>query len=264
MSLTDTHCHLDIEHFDTDRDAVLARAWATGLDRILIPALDVVSCRRVLALTETDPRLFAAIGVHPNSAKTWDDTTLDTLRELASYPKVVAIGEIGLDYHWDFAPKEMQHPVLRAQLELAAELRLPVVIHNRDSTEDVQEILLDWQAELAASGNPLAERPGVLHSYSGGAKAAQKAIAANFYLGVTGPVTFKNAPELQSLISILPLSNLLIETDAPYLAPHPNRGKRNEPAYVKLVAEKIADLKVVSFEEVARQTRENADQLFGW
>jgi TatD DNase family protein len=262
--LTDTHCHLDLEHFDPDRAEVMARAWDAGVERILIPALDVDSCRRVLALADTDPRLFAAIGVHPNSAKTWDAQTLDTLRTLAAHPKVVAIGEIGLDYYWDFAPKEMQHPVLHAQLALAAELHLPVVIHNRDATEDVLAILLDWQARLAASGHPLAACPGVFHSYSGDADAAQKALAANFLLGVTGPVTFKNAPALQALVTELPLEKLLIETDAPYLTPHPYRGKRNEPAYVKGVAEKIAGLKGKSYEEVIRQTGENAARLLGW
>lgn len=262
--LTDTHCHLDLEHFDADRDAVLARAWETDLDRILIPALDVASCQRALALADTDPRLFAAVGVHPNSAKTWDDATLATLRTLAVHPKVVAIGEIGLDYYWDFAPKEIQHPVLHTQLELAAELQLPVIIHNRDSTEDVVAMLLVWQAELVASGNPLAERPGVLHSYSGDVESAERVIKANFYLGVTGPVTFKNASQLQYLISNIPLSCLLIETDAPYLTPHPNRGKRNEPAYVKWVAEKIAALQGVSYDEVARQTAVNAARLFRW
>ena len=263
--LTDTHCHLDLEHFDPDRDAVLARAWETDLDRILIPALDVVeSCQRVLALADSDPRLFAAVGVHPNSAKTWDDATFAVLRAFAAHPKVVAIGEIGLDYYWDFAPQAIQHPVLRAQLQLAAECQLPVIIHNRDATEDVVAMLLDWQAGLVESGNPLAERPGVLHSYSGDAEAAEKVLAANFYLGVTGPVTFKNASALQILISNLPLSRLLIETDAPYLTPHPNRGKRNEPANVKWVAEKIASLKGVSFEEVVRQTAANAVRLFRW
>lgn len=262
--LTDTHCHLDIEHFDSDRAEVMARAWDAGVERILIPALDVDSCHRVLALADTDPRLFAALGVHPNSAKTWDDTTLDTLRALAAHPKVVAIGEIGLDYYWDFAPKEIQHPVLHAQLALAVELNLPVVIHNRDSTEDVLAILLDWQAGLAAANHPLAQRPGVLHSYSGDAEAAQKALAANFLLGVTGPVTFKNAPALQALVTALPLEKLLIETDAPYLTPHPHRGKRNEPGYVKRVAEKIAVLKGVSYEVVIQQTGENAARLFGW
>lgn len=262
--LTDTHCHLDLEHFDADRDAVIARAWDTGLERIMIPALDVESCHRVLALAETDSRLFAAVGVHPNSAKTWDDTTLDTLRALAAHPKVRAIGEIGLDYYWDFAPKELQHPVLQAQLTLAAELHLPVIIHNRESTEDVLAMLIAWQTELAATGNPLATCPGVFHSYSGDADAAQRALAANFLLGVTGPVTFKNAPALQKLVADLPLEKLLIETDSPYLAPHPHRGKRNEPAYVKLVAEKIAALKKMAFEEVIRQTSENAKQLFEW
>ncbi len=263
--LTDTHCHLDLEHFDPDRDAVLARAWDTDLDRILIPALDVVeSCQRVLALADSAPRLFAAVGVHPNSAKTWDDATFAVLRAFAAHPKVVAIGEIGLDYYWDFAPQATQHPVLRVQLQLAADCQLPVIIHNRDATEDIVAILLDWQAELTATGNPLAERPGVLHSYSGDAEAAEKVLAANFYLGVTGPVTFKNASALQTLITHLPLSRLLIETDAPYLTPHPNRGKRNEPANVKWVAEKIASLKGVSFEEVVLQTTANAVRLFRW
>lgn len=262
--LTDTHCHLDLEHFDPDRAAVMARAWETGVERILLPALDVDSCRRVLALADTDPRLFAAIGIHPNSAKTWDDQTLDSLRALAAHPKVVAIGEIGLDYYWDFAPKEVQHPVLHAQLALAAELNLPVIIHNRDSTEDVLAILLAWQAGLSASRHPLAERPGVLHSYSGDAEAAQKALAANFLLGVTGPVTFKNAPALQALVTDLPLERLLIETDAPYLTPHPHRGKRNEPGYVKRVAEKIADLRGITDADVIRQTGENAARLFRW
>ncbi|GAB4581472.1 MAG: TatD family hydrolase [Anaerolineales bacterium] len=262
--LTDTHCHLDLDHFDADRDAVMTRAWEVGVERILIPALDVDSCRRVLALAEMDSRLFAAIGVHPNSAKTWDDNTLNTLRQLAAHPKVVAIGEIGLDYYWDFAPKELQLPVLHAQLALAAELRLPVVIHNRDSTEDILAVLVAWQAELVATGNPLASRPGVLHSYSGDVEAAQKALAANFLLGVTGPVTFKNAATLQDWVKSWPLDKLLIETDAPYLTPHPNRGKRNEPAFVKWVAEKIAHLKGVAYQDVIQQTGKNAGRLFGW
>jgi TatD DNase family protein len=224
----------------------------------------VESAHGVLALAETDLRLFAAIGMHPNSAKTWDDDSLSQLRELATHPKVVAIGEIGLDYYWDFAPKEVQHPVLKTQLTFAAEVQLPVVIHNRDATEDVIEILLAWQMGLEQAGNPLAQRPGVLHSFSGDAEAAERAVVANFYIGITGPVTFKNAPDLQTLVSDLPLSHILIETDAPYLAPHPYRGKRNEPAYVKGVAEKIAELKSISFEEVAQKTTENAARLFRW
>lgn len=262
--LTDTHGHLDVEHFDADREAVLARAWQTGLGRILIPALDLVSCRAALALAETDPRLFAAVGVHPNRATSWRDATLDELRELATHPKIVAIGEIGLDYHWDFSPPELQRRVLHIQLALAAECRLPVVIHNREATGDLLAMLLEWQAALAAGGNPLHERPGVLHAFSGDAEAAQKALAANFYIGIAGPVTFKNAADYQALVASLPLSRLLIETDAPYLAPHPHRGQRNEPAYVRLVAEKIAALHGLSLEAVARQTTENAHRLFRW
>ncbi|MFQ5615664.1 MAG: TatD family hydrolase [Anaerolineales bacterium] len=267
--LTDTHCHLDFDRFDGDRDQVLERAWAAGLTRILVPALDIPSCIRATDLAETDPRIFVAVGVHPNSATTWDSPsvdghTLDALRRMAAHPKVVAIGEIGLDYYWDRAPRDLQHRVLRAQLGLAAKLKLPVVIHNRESSGDLVPMMVAWQAKLAAAGSPLAKRPGVLHSFSASAEDAEKVLDANFYIGVTGPVTFKNAPNLQSLISNLPPSRLLIETDGPFLSPHPYRGERNEPARVKLVAEKIATLQGVSFGDVARQTTENARRLFGW
>ncbi len=262
--LTDTHCHLDLERFDPDRDQVLARAWETGLQRILIPALDIPSCHRVLRLAEQEARLFAAVGVHPNSATTWNANTLDALRKLAAHLKVVAIGEIGLDYYWNHAPHDLQKRVLRAQLDLAAELGLPVVLHNRDSSADLIPILTAWQAELAAAGHPLAQRPGVFHSWSAGAAEAEKVLAAGFYIGITGPVTFKNAPALQSLVASLPLSRLLIETDSPFLSPHPYRGKRNEPARVKRVAEKIAELQHIPLEQVARQTTRNAARLFGW
>lgn len=262
--LTDTHCHLNFDRFDADRGAVVGRASETGLVRILNPAIDLQTAQAAVALAAQYEMVYAAVGLHPNSAMEWDEGLPGTFRRLAEDPKVVAIGEIGLDYYWDEAPHDLQQEVLRRQLELAAQVELPVIIHNRESTADVLAILLEWQAALRSAGNPLADRPGVLHSFSGDRDAAERAITANYFIGITGPVTFKNAPDLQALVKDLPLDHLLIETDSPFLTPHPHRGKRNEPAYVALVAEKIAALKGLEVEEVVRVTGENAHRLFGW
>lgn len=262
--LVDTHCHLDFNSFDEDRDQVLTRSWEAGLDKILNPGIDLTSSRAAVKLAESYERVYAAIGVHPNEALSWNGDSLADLRELAENPKVVAIGEIGLDYYRDRSPVDLQKHILREQLRLASELNLPVIIHNRNATHDVLEILGDWQAELASAGSPLAERPGVLHSYSDTEKPALQAISMHFYIGLTGPVTFRNAPELQQVVASLPLDHLLVETDAPFLAPHPHRGKRNEPAYVQLVAKKIADLHRMDFSGVSRITTANAARLFLW
>lgn len=264
MYLTDTHCHLDFNSFDSDRQQVLERAWQAGIQRILNPGIDLQTSQTALELSENHPFVFAAVGVHPTSASGWDSSLLPALRKLAQHPKVVAIGEIGLDYYWDKTPVPDQKQALRDQLALAAELCLPVVVHNREATEDILAILLAWQSELESKGSPLAARPGVLHSFSGNSEHALRAAAAHFYIGITGPVTFKNAPELQKGVQETPLEHLLIETDAPFLAPHPMRGKRNEPAYVRHVAEKIALLKGCTIDDVASQTARNARHLFGW
>jgi TatD DNase family protein len=270
--LTDTHCHLDFKKFDTDRQEVLARAWEAGVTRILIPGIDLVSCVRVVRLAESHPRLFAAIGVHPSDSLTWDGQTISALRELSISQKVVAIGEIGLDYYWDAAPREHQKKILDEQLSLAEELQLPVVIHMREKedkaggecSDDLFLILERWTRTLKSNNNPIAERPGVLHSFSSTLEVAQKAIELGFFIGVTGPVTFKNAIQKRSLIAQLPLEKLLIETDAPYLSPIPKRGKRNEPAYVAFIADKIAEIHSSTREQVANITTSNADRLFGW
>ena len=186
------------------------------------------------------------------------------MAELADHPKVVAIGEIGLDYYWDDTPRPLQRKMFERQLSLAAEKNLPVIIHNREAHDDVFEILLDWQQDMASKKLPLAEKPGVLHSYSGNIIQAEKLLAAGFYLGITGPVTFKNAPDMQVVAKEAPESRLLIETDSPYLTPHPYRGKRNEPAYVVYVAEKIATLRGRSPKDVGEFTSRNAKILFDW
>jgi TatD DNase family protein len=275
MKLTDTHCHLDLPQFDPDRTAVVQRAAGAGLTRILVPALDLSSSRRVLALAGSHPMLFAAVGVHPTEAGSWSDSTGDGLRALAQGDgghKLVAIGEIGLDYYWDAAPHEIQMAALRQQLDLAAELSLPVVIHLREAgdaqggpcADDLVRALGEWMDGLSARRSPLVGRPGVLHSFSGDLATVGKALELGFYLGVTGPVTYKNADAKREVIRQVPLDRLLIETDAPYLAPVPQRGRRNEPAFVRYIADKIAELHHITPEEAAGITSQNAERLFGW
>jgi TatD DNase family protein len=260
--LVDTHCHLDFAQFDEDRLAVIERARKAGVGAIVTPSIDVESSARVVALTHQFDGLYAAVGMHPNSATSWTGESAGKLREMAAERNVVALGEIGLDYYRDSAPPEAQRRVLEQQLALAAELELPVIIHNRESNEDVLRILLDWQAGLLRSGSALAGRPGVLHSFSGDKSMAEKAAAAGYFIGFTGPLTFKNAELTREIAASVRLENILIETDSPYLAPHPYRGQRNEPAYVKLVAEKLAEVKDISFDEVGSITTANAHRLF--
>lgn len=260
--LIDSHCHLDWNAFDEDRDAVLVRAQQGGVEKLINPGVDLESSAQIIKLAEAHEAVFAAVGVHPNDSNKWNEESLQTLAELAAHSKVVAIGEIGLDYHWDTAAKDVQFRALEAQLELAAQLEKPVILHNRESNEDLTAKLLEWQRGLEQNGSPLATRPGVFHSFSGDQVMAEKVLAANFFISLTGPITFKNAKDLQTLAAKLPLDRLLVETDSPFLSPHPERGQRNEPAKVKLVAEKLAELLGCSFDEVASATSANAQQLF--
>ena len=260
----DTHCHLDFNSFDADRQQVVARAREADLGRILNPGIDLTSSQSAINLADSFPEVYAAVGVHPDEAFTWRAETVSRLKEMALHPKVVAIGETGLDYYRDRVAKDVQRQVFREQLDLAAEVGKPVIIHNREASEDVLEILMEWHAALIVSGSPLAGHPGVLHSYSGEVQSALQAMALNFYIGISGPVTFQNARDLQRVVAVLPLNNILIETDAPFLTPHPHRGKRNEPANVHLVAEKIADLHEETLPAVASITTANAAWLFQW
>lgn len=262
MTLIDTHCHLDFDDFDADRGEVIARAVASGVSKMLNPSVDLENSAKVIQLAERYKEVYAAVGVHPNDCLPWNSDTWSALKDLAPNPKVVAMGEIGLDYYWEKTPRELQQAAFRTQLDLAAELELPVIVHNREAGADVLEILLQWQAALAVTQSPLAERPGVLHSFSGDRQMAEKAIAAHFFIGLTGPLTFKKAKALQELATDLPLGSLLVETDSPFLSPHPERGKRNEPARVGLVAEKLAALKDMPYDQVKAVTSLNAERLF--
>jgi len=261
--LIDSHCHLDLSHFDDDRDEVVARARAAGLIAMITQGVDVASSRKAVALAERYPEVYAAVGIHPNDCADFRPEWLDDLRALAAHPKVVAIGEIGLDDYWQTVPLEQQVRVLRLQLDLAAELGLPVVIHDRETHELIMAELRAWVRERLP-GTPLARRPwpGVLHSFSGNLAMAQEAYDLGFVLGLAGPVTFKNARDLQALARQLDPHRLMLETDSPYLTPHPHRSKRNEPARVKLTAEKLAELWEMPFAEVARLTTATARKFF--
>ncbi|NPA31045.1 MAG: TatD family hydrolase [Chloroflexi bacterium] len=261
----DTHAHLHLSAFDPDRDAVVARAREAGVTAWIDPALDVASARRALALAEAyGAGYFVAVGVHPNSvAQAWRGAaTLDALRDLAQHPAVVAIGEIGLDYYRDYTPPRQQRAALEAQLALAAEVGRPVILHQRQSVDDLLALLADWVADLRAQGHPLAARPGVLHSFSGDVDQALRAVELGFFVGITGPVTFKNGEVMRAVARAVPLERLLVETDAPFMAPHPHRGRRNEPAWVVWVGRKVAEVRNLAVDEVRRQTTANAQQLF--
>ncbi|MBN1889224.1 MAG: TatD family hydrolase [Thermoflexales bacterium] len=259
--MVDSHCHLDAPQFQQDREQVMERARLACVRAIVVPGVDLASSRAAASLAQEYQELVAAVGVHPHEAKTMDQSTLIKLRALASQAKVVAIGEIGLDYYRDLSPREVQRQAFQTQLDLAAELGLPVIVHDREAHADVLAMLRDWHGGLC---NPeLRTRPGVLHSFSGDTALAEHITAMGFRLGISGPVTYPNAEKTRAVVRAIPLESLLIETDAPYLAPQSRRGKRNEPAYVRYVAEAIAEARAISVEQVIEQTTRHADRLFG-
>lgn len=258
--MIDTHCHLDFESYDADRADVIERARSAGVDRILVPGIDIQSIEGMIALTETYPEMIAlALGVHPNSTNDWDEKMLKDLSTAISRTKVFSIGEIGLDYYWDKSPRTTQITAFQQQLVLAAEAELPVIIHNRDASEDVIAILEEWAPGLPRS---LVGRAGVLHSFSGSHQVAQRALELGFYIGFTGPITFRNAEETRRIAAQVPLERILVETDGPFLTPHPYRGKRNEPAYIPLIVERLAALHDVDTLTMAQHTTANAQHLF--
>lgn len=258
--LVDTHAHLDHPQFDADRAAVIERARAAGVTRILTVGTDLPSSRAAVALATHHAELCATVGVHPHAAGALSPSALAELRALAAHPKVVAIGEIGLDFYRDRAPRAQQQAAFAAQLELAAELGLPVVIHCREAEGPLMAMLRSWVAEHPA---PRRGWRGVLHAFPGDAAMAEEAAALGFMIALGGPVTFENARRLHALVPQLSLDHLLLETDAPYLAPHPRRGQRNEPAWIVRVAEAIARLHGDSLTEVAKRTTANAMAVFG-
>jgi len=262
IDLVDSHCHLDSPQFDADREAVIGRSAESGVTRVVNPGVDVPSSRAAVALAQQHESIYAAVGTHPHDAKTLDADALEELKRLARSPKVVAIGEIGLDYYRNLSPHDVQRRAFEMQLELAAELGLPVIVHDRDAHDDVLAVLSHWRAALHARRSTLHEHPGVLHSFSGDVAMAEQAVALGFFVGVSGPVTHKNADRLRQVVRAVPSERLLVETDAPYLTPQPRRGQRNEPAYVHMVAQAVADVRGLTLEQAAAQTTANACVLF--
>ncbi len=254
MSLTDTHCHINHALFGDDCHDAIVRAREAGVKRLLVIGCDLASSRTAVDVAVAEPDVFAVVGVIPESAAEWNDDTRNELVSLRARgaDKVVAWGEIGLDYYWDSVPREVQKRVFEAQIDVAKTLALPLVIHCRDAFADVLDI-------LEAHGNPQA----VLHCFTGTADEASRAVAAGFYIGVGGIATFKKSDALRDIIASVPLQQIVLETDAPYLAPQARRGKRNEPAFVAFVADAIAPYFNVTAEEFAIETTSNAVRLFG-
>ncbi|HHY09933.1 MAG TPA: TatD family hydrolase [Firmicutes bacterium] len=249
--MIDSHAHLNDPRFEEDLPAVLERAKAAGVRAIINIGYDLVSSKKAVELAAKYPQLYAVIGVHPHDAKTYDQGIEESLKELAKQPKVVAIGETGLDYHYDNSPRAVQREVFQKQLLLAGELNLPAVIHSRDASQDTLEILRKFPGQ-----------PCLLHCYSGSFETAEQYLKLGHYFSFAGPITFKNATRLRGVAKRLPLKRLMIETDCPYLAPQPRRGRRNEPAYLPYIAEKLAEIHGRSREDVERITAENTENFF--
>ncbi|WP_214829961.1 TatD family hydrolase [Exiguobacterium algae] len=251
--LIDTHTHINAEQFNEDVEATIERAREAGVSPMLVVGFDTPTIDRAIELAETYEDIYAIVGWHPVDAIDCTDSDLERIEKLMEHPKVMALGEIGLDYHWDKSPKDVQQRVFRQQIAIAKRTNMPIVIHNREATADVLDLLEEEHAE---------EVGGVFHSYSMSVELIERCLNLNFYLSLGGPVTFKNAKVPKEVAKEVPLDRLLVETDCPYLTPTPFRGKRNEPAYVKYVAEEIAKLRGISYEELAEATTANAKKLF--
>jgi len=248
----DTHAHLLDERFDSDRETVIKKLEFHEIGWVTECGSDMDTSIRAAALAETYGNIYAAVGIHPHDAKSWDGLSGAELKALAGQAKVVAIGEIGLDYHYDFSPRDVQRRVFEYQMEIAGELGLPVVIHSREATQDTLDVL---------SGFPKVK--GIMHSFSGSTETMERLIGMGYYIAFGGMVTFNNAKKPLAAAGCVPLERLLIETDCPYMTPVPYRGKRNSPKYVKLVAEKIAGLRGLDTTEIEGITTRNAFEVFG-
>lgn len=251
--LIDSHAHLYDERYDEDRDEMIKKFQEDNLELVINIGADLESSKDSVLLSEKYDTIYAAVGVHPHDAKEMDDSSIDILRELSKQGKVVAIGEIGLDYHYDNSPRDIQKQWFKEQIDLAKELNLPIIVHSRDASQDVFDIIKQAQDGTLR---------GVIHCFSESVEMAEEYIKLGFYISLGGPVTFKNAKVPKEVAKYVPLDRLLIETDSPYLTPHPHRGKRNEPKNVRYVAEEISYLKEMPYEKLKEITNENTKRLF--
>ena len=250
--IIDTHAHYDDEQFDTDRDELLKSMHDGGIGLIVDAGSTLESWAKIRKLTEDYPFIYGAIGIHPDEVGTLTEEHIDEMERLLDLEKIVAVGEIGLDYYWDNESHDMQKKWFIRQLETARKKEMPVIIHSREAAADTMEIMRGYASGMRA----------VIHCYSYSAEMAKEYVKMGYYIGIGGVVTFKNAKKLKSVVEAIPLTSIVLETDCPYLAPEPYRGKRNSSLYLPYVAEKIAELKGVSVEEVIRQTEENSRKLY--
>ena len=255
--LIDTHCHLSEPEFDADRDAVIERARTSGVQKIILIGTDLASSQRAVALAKRYPFFWATVGLHPHETKEMNESLLDALEQLSRHPKVVGWGETGLDFYYNHSSPEAQRRGFIEQIRSAKKALLPLVIHTRDAWKETFEILAQEKAE-----GHIRDVGGVFHCFTGDRAVAQRAVESGFYLSFSGILTFPKAAALQEAASAAPIDKILIETDAPYLSPQGYRGKRNEPAFVRAVAEKLGALRGISFQEISRVTAENAERLF--
>jgi TatD DNase family protein len=251
--LIDSHAHLEMPEFRRDLEQVILRAKASGVEYIFTVGTEKRDWMRALEIAHSNPSVYAILGVHPHNAKEIDDQTYPTLRGLCRNEKVKAYGEIGLDFYRNLSPRGVQLKRFREQIGLARELRLPIVVHDREAHQETLEILKSEKAE---------ECGGIIHCFSGDYEMAKVCIDMGFYISVPGSITFKNAESFREIVKKIPWESLLVETDAPFLTPEPFRGKRNEPSYVRYTAQKVAEIKKVSFEKVAEVTTENALRVY--
>jgi TatD DNase family protein len=252
--LWDSHCHLEDERFTGEVDAALARMAEAGVGSCICAGSDLDSSRRVADIAAAHANVYGVVGIHPHEASTFDEATLPTLAALLKAPRIVGVGEIGLDYYYDHSPRDVQRDVFAKQLEFAFEHQKPAVFHVRDAHGDVTDIFRAHKGRLPA---------GVLHCYTGSVESAREYLSMGFYISLSGTVTFPNARNIHDVARYVPLDRLLMETDSPYLAPVPKRGQRNEPAYVRFVAQRVADLRGIPLEELAAQTTSNVETLYG-
>ncbi len=254
MNLIDSHCHLENDSFEEDEAQVVANMLSADVTRCILAGSDMETSAQIVSLTKQYPFVYGVVGIHPHEAKTFVDADIDTLAKWLQEPNIVGVGEIGLDYFYDLSPREMQKEVLLKQLLFAKEKDVPVSFHVRDAHGDMIDLLRAHRSQLPK---------GTLHCFSGSVESARQYLDMGFYLSFAGPVTFNKAHNLQEAAVYCPLDRLLVETDSPYLAPVPKRGKRNEPANVRIVAQKIADLRGISLEALAEATTQNTCRLFG-
>ena len=247
----ESHAHYDDERFDEDRDTLLASFPAEGIETVVNASSDIKSSKASIALSEKYPFFYAAVGVHPHEVENITAADIDELRELSKHPKVVAIGEIGLDYYYDLSPRDLQRHWFKRQLELADELKMPVIIHSRDAAQECFDIIKNSNV-----------RNGVIHCYSGSAEMAEEYIKMGFYIGIGGSLTFKNNKKGVETVERIPMEKILIETDSPYLAPVPYRGKRNDSRLLKYVVERISQIKNIPENDICNITKNNAQNLF--